>query len=260
MFAIVALQVVLLARPDASLGDEASRSSARCAEFARPPPGARIEGRVVSRDRKPRAGVVVRATLPVGDREDSAVSGRDGRFTIAGFDAGGDVELEFLDPATSTRTGCSVRLTRRSPEARLTVVIDRRDPTSTPEDIGCEGLPSYVGDGGLRILRGEAARGLFARSESPPARLELRSRDVLRVGWTDDGAIVVMNESAKAAVRDFTAANLGRPAVVTIDGMRTSSGAPVVQGVIDSGTLFVSEDALRGSLCSVLEAVPQAHR
>lgn len=262
-FAIVALQVALLAAPDASSVDHASGArSGRCAAFAKPPPSARISGRVVSRDRNPRAGVEVRATLPDSDRQYSAVSGRDGQFTIAGFVADVHVELDFLDPATSTKTGCSVRLTRRAPEAKLTVMIDERDQTSMPEDIGCEGLPSYVGDSGLTILRGEAARQALepVKQPPPPARLDLRSRDIVRVSWGEDGAAVLMNESAKEAVREFTAANVARPVAVTIDGMSTSRGAFVIQGVIDSGALFVSEDALSGSLCKTLEAAPQAHR
>jgi hypothetical protein len=262
-FAIVAVQVALLAAPDASIDQASGATSRRCAAFAKPAPGARIEGRVVSRHRKPRSGVEVRATLNGSDRQYSAVSGRDGRFTIAGFDADADVdvELDFVDPATSTKTGCSVKLTRRAPEAKLTVMIDKREQTSIPEDIGCEGLPSYVGDSSLEILRGEAVRQVFEPvKQPPPARLDLRSRDIARVSWEEDGATVVVNESGKKALQEFTAANLERPVVVTIDGMSTSRGAPFAYAVIDSGALFVSEDALRGPLCKTLEAAPQAQR
>jgi hypothetical protein len=80
------------------------------------------------------------------------------------------------------------------------------------------------------------------------------------VSWADDGAAVLMNEIGRKAIEAFTAANLNRPGMLTIDGMSTSKRAPVIYGVVDSGVLGVSEDALRGPLCKTLEALPQATR
>jgi hypothetical protein len=151
MFAIVVLQMTLLAAPDASFSDQGSRSSGRCAAFAEPPPPARIEG-----------------------------------------------------------------------------VVDA------------------------------VREGLETAKEPPTARLELRSRDIVRVSWTDDGAAVLFDENGRKAIEEFTAANLNRPGMVTIDGMPTSPRAPVIYGIVDSGAVRVSEDALRGPLCETLEAAPQA--
>jgi hypothetical protein len=57
--------------------------------------------------------------------------------------------------------------------------------------------------------RVEAVReGLKPAEEPPPARLELRSRDIVRVSWTDDGAAVLFDENGRKAIEEFTAANL----------------------------------------------------
>lgn len=82
--------------------------------------------------------------------------------------------------------------------------------------------------------------------------LDLSARDIASVIWHPDGATVRLNDRAAEALQVFTHANPGRAAVVTIDGMKVTGA--VVQGTLPSGTVAVSEDALRGPLCKVLEA------
>jgi hypothetical protein len=255
--AIVAVQVTLLAAPEAPRPETSGSSSGRCAEFSKPAPPARIEGRVVSRDQKPRPNVQIRAMLPDTERVYTTASDGEGRFAIAGFDSDVTVDLEVGDSAM--QVGCSLAIKRKTPVRTVTVVLDRRTARdAVADDVGCVGLPSWSSEGIIRILYGGDARAADAREK--PARLELRSRDIARVVWEDDGATVLLNESARKALEAFTATNVSRPVMVAIDGMSTTKGSPYVQGTIDSGAVFVREDALRGPLCATLEAAPQAPR
>lgn len=85
----------------------------------------------------------------------------------------------------------------------------------------------------------------------PPVRLDLRARDIVAVRWSREGADVQMNEAAAREIEAFTEANVGRWAVVTIGGMRAWSAT--IQGPIGSGSMWLSEDALRGPLCKTIE-------
>lgn len=252
-FTIVAVQVVLLAAPEAPRAE----TSSRCAEFSKSAPPARVEGSVVTRDRRPRSGVSVRATLPETGRVYTTTSDREGRFAFDGFDSDVTMDLELGD--ASMKAWCSLRITRKQPVRAVTVMLDRWIDDAVG-DVGCEGLPRWSGQGHIEIIYGDRTQA-DGDAQEKPARLELRSRDIVLVSWQEDGAPVLMNETATKALQAFTAENLNRPAEVTIDGMSTSpKGAPVVYGVVNSGVVFVSEDALRGPLCETLEALPQATR
>jgi hypothetical protein len=252
-FAIVAVQVVLLAAPEAPRAE----TSSRCAEFGKPAPPARVDGSVVTRDRKPRSGVAVRATLPETGRVYTTTSDREGRFALDGFDSDVTLDLELGD--ASMKAWCSLRITRKQPVRAVTVVLDRWLDDDAGSDVGCEGLSRWSGQGHIEILHDDHTQAAGGAPEKP-ARLELQSRDIVRVSWADDGAAVLMNEIGRKAIEAFTAANLNRPGMLTIDGMSTSKRAPVIYGVVDSGVLGVSEDALRGPLCKTLEDLPQATR
>jgi hypothetical protein len=140
-FAIVAVAALAAAEPPRA--ETFGSSSGRCAAFRTPAPPARIDGRVVSRDRKPRANVQVRARLSETGREYTVVTDRDGRFVVAGFDADVNVALDFRDDSLPMLiTSCSVGLTRRAPEAVVTVLLDAWDRAAALPDVGCEGRPS----------------------------------------------------------------------------------------------------------------------
>jgi hypothetical protein len=118
-----------------------------------------------------------------------------------------------------------------------------------------------IESGDVRSMNAQLVRDLFEPREEPaPARLDLRARDIAKVVWHMDGATVLLDANGTEMLRAFTAANLNRPAVVAIDGMLTGRGAPYVYGVVGSGTIGVPEDALRGPICELLEAAPQAGR
>jgi hypothetical protein len=253
---IVAVQLTLLARPEAARAGTPGPGAGRCAELGNPAPPARIEGRVVSRDQKPSPDVPVRATLHESGRVFTTTSDREGHFASAGFPSDVTVALEVDGPETTV--GCSLEITRKAPVRTVTVVLAARTETTEAADVGCEGLPSWSRGASARLPTREDAGSSDAAQK--PSRLELRSRDIVRVIWREDGATVMLNDSARKALEEFTAANLNRPALVTIDGMETSTGAPYVYGVVGSGMLHVPQDALRGPLCRTLDEVSQAGR
>jgi hypothetical protein len=221
-----------------------------------PPPPARVEGRVVARDGTPRRDVEVRATLPDTARQYTTFTDGEGRFRIAGFDAEVDVEVGFWAPTPRMGARCVFRLTRRAPEKKLVVVLDHLDPRLTAPEGDCE---RWEG-GPVKFLSRDEERAIFGAREAPrPVSLDLRARDIAGVTWSRDGADVRMNEAASREFYAFMAANAGRPAVMTIDGMLAWSARipgpwrDLPDRPETRATMFIFKDQLRGALCRMLE-------
>jgi hypothetical protein len=94
-------------------------------------------------------------------------------------------------------------------------------PSTPPPPPPPTRVESRVVEGGpVKFLARDEERAIFgAREEPQPVRLDLRARDIAGVTWSRHGADVRMNEVASREFDAFMAANAGRTAVVTIDGV-----------------------------------------
>lgn len=250
---VLAVHFLLLA-PGAADPCEAARASQ---------PVGVIQGVVRSEAEGPRVGVRIRATIAGSGREVATTSDRAGRYVLDGLDVGADVELRFSDAANRIEAGCWVSITQDAPDRSVDVVLDNVRLEDVTRSIGCQGVSLNdswvtVGDRSRLVVDDLDPLPPAPITTQPVPRLELRASDIELTWFSEAGVDIRLRPAARHALAAFTAANVGRVIVITIEGL-VASARVTVQGAIDSGVIRVNPSALRGRLCEILESAPHAN-
>lgn len=274
----IALHVVVLGAKDGESGAglPSSAMPVACTPRPEPPSNGRIEGTIVFRDGSPRSGVRVRVASSKPDREYTALSGADGKYTLSDLPTARELDLAFIAGDKGPCTWCGLRLKPEHPTTTVNVVLDQ--PANPPQGgggvgdaVGCAGLPSWMSSGPVQFLTRTESGALFP-VEEPSAQLNLRARDIETVSWSRDGAVVRLSSSATDAVRAFEKANVGRMVLFTVESIpavKTTIPGPLPSEDEFSGEdekvawerrsgveFYVAADKLPGRLCEVLRTRP----